>query len=108
MSKCFSFRLWLTCLLQTGQNNPNPGFFDQYNYNRAYDWAKNITTTIYQNDAWRNTVFAIEAVNEPRRDAAGGSGDMVSNYYPNFLSTVRSVEQGFGVCPACIRLFEYC
>lgn len=51
----------------TGQYNPNPGFYSDYNYDRAGKWLEWMTEKIHQNEAYRGTVGMLELVNEPER-----------------------------------------
>jgi glucan endo-1,6-beta-glucosidase len=50
----------------TGQNNPNPGFYNDYNYDRAYKWLEWITSKIHTDERYFR-VGMIELVNEPLR-----------------------------------------
>lgn len=49
-----------------GQFNPTPGFYNDYNYPRAYQWLEWMTNKIYTNDSY-STVGMLELVNEPER-----------------------------------------
>lgn len=50
----------------TGQLNPDPGFYDDYNYERAAKWLEWMTEKIHTNDAY-SMVGMLELVNEPER-----------------------------------------
>jgi glucan endo-1,6-beta-glucosidase len=69
----------------TGQLNPNPGFFDDYNYNRAYEWLQWITNKVHTNPIY-STVGMLELVNEPERLYD-------SSQYPNVQANTDSMRQ---------------
>lgn len=50
----------------TGQLNNDPGFYSDYNYDRAYKWLEWITEKVHKNDAYKS-VGTLELVNEPER-----------------------------------------
>lgn len=60
----------------TGQNAPTAGFYETYNYERAYKWFTNLTAEVHTDAASFSSVFAIEAVNEP----ISGQSSMISEY----------------------------
>lgn len=87
----------------TGQLNPNPGFFDDYNYSRACKWLEWITDKVHRNPAY-STVGMIGLVNEPVRigdsrypDAQSQTDSMRKTYYPKAWTTIRNKEQQLGV-----------
>ncbi len=73
----------------TGQLNPDPDFFSDYNYNRAYQWLEWITNKVHQDPAY-STVGMLELVNEPERigdskypDAKTNTDSMRKVSYPS-------------------------
>jgi len=79
----------------TGQYAPTPGFYVDYQYERAYSFLQNITTTVHTNDAF-STVFALEVVNEPLQDQSQTTS-MINTYYPTAYNTIRSAEETLAV-----------
>jgi len=69
----------------TGQLNPNPGFYNDYNYGRAYQWLEWMTNKIHTNAAY-STVGMLELVNEPER-----TWDTAK--YPNAQANTDSMRQ---------------
>ncbi|KAK4699199.1 glucan endo-1,6-beta-glucosidase, partial [Phenoliferia sp. Uapishka_3] len=63
----------------TGQYNDSPGFYSSYNYERGYQWFRNITEEVHTDPSFRN-VFALEVLNEPLQDSSA-VGDLVSEFY---------------------------
>ena len=72
----------------TGQYASEPGFYNDYNYERALKWLEWMVDLVYQTDEMRN-VGMLEIVNEPVQDDASASS-MRSKYYPQAVD-VRSV-----------------
>ncbi|KAJ3299654.1 hypothetical protein HK104_007873 [Borealophlyctis nickersoniae] len=77
----------------TGQCNPNPGFYNSYNYGRALKWARNMTRLAHNEG--KGVVIGIEAVNEPETDPAKTPG--LGQYYTDFANAVRDEESKMGV-----------
>jgi aryl-phospho-beta-D-glucosidase BglC (GH1 family) len=50
----------------TGQFNPKPGFYSEYNYDRAYKWLEWMTEKVHTNPSY-STVGMLELLNEPER-----------------------------------------
>lgn len=69
----------------TGQLNPDPGFYDEYNYNRSYTWLEWMTTKIHTNSAY-STVGMLEIVNEPERTFDTAK-------YPNAVANSENMRQ---------------
>ncbi|CAE6412240.1 unnamed protein product [Rhizoctonia solani] len=69
-------------------------FYTDENYERALTWAAVMTRMTYQDPDF-NTVFAIEAVNEPVMDASKTPG--YGDYQRRFVQVVRSVENELGI-----------
>ncbi|KIX09235.1 uncharacterized protein Z518_00314 [Rhinocladiella mackenziei CBS 650.93] len=88
----------------TGQLNSDPGFYHEYNYDRAYRWLEWITDKIHTNPAY-STVGMLELVNEPERikstakypDAWANSHSMRQTYYPTAWSRIRAKESTLNV-----------
>ncbi|KAK5189842.1 hypothetical protein LTR96_009614 [Exophiala xenobiotica] len=88
----------------TGQLNPTPGFYDDYNYDRAYQWLEWMTNKIHTNDAY-STVGMLELVNEPERawdttaypNAPANSDSMRKTYYPTAWSKIRAKESSLNI-----------
>jgi glucan endo-1,6-beta-glucosidase len=69
----------------TGQLNPDPGFYDDYNYNRAYEWLQWMTNKIHTNPAY-SSVGMLELVNEPERT-------WDTTKYPDAVANSNSMRQ---------------
>ncbi|KZT00591.1 glycoside hydrolase family 5 protein [Laetiporus sulphureus 93-53] len=81
----------------TGNCTDNVQFYASptaYNYERALIWTA-VMTTLAHLDPNFNTVFAIEAVNEPIMDADETPG--YGYFQKNFVDTVRAVELTLGI-----------
>ena len=70
----------------TGQFNPNPGFYSDYNYDRAGQWLEWMTKKIHTNSAYQGTVGMLELVNEPMRT-------FDTSKYPNAAQNAASMIQ---------------
>ena len=68
----------------TGQLNPSPSFFNDYNYERAYKWLEWMTEKVHTNPAY-STVGMLELVNEPVRTWDGK--------YPNAKAQTDSMRK---------------
>ncbi|KAL4884221.1 glycoside hydrolase superfamily, partial [Aspergillus karnatakaensis] len=79
----------------TGQYAPTPGFYQDYQYERALQFLEWMTETIHQNDKFRN-VGMLELVNEPLQDA-NQVASMRSSYYPEAFRRIRAKETSLGV-----------
>ncbi|RDW93956.1 glycoside hydrolase family 5 protein [Aspergillus mulundensis] len=79
----------------TGQYAPTPGFYQDYQYDRALEFLEWMTTNIHQNNKLRN-VGMIEIVNEPVQDA-GQASSMINSYYPNGFTRIRNTESSLGI-----------
>jgi glucan endo-1,6-beta-glucosidase len=69
----------------TGQYNPNPGFYSDYNYNRAYEFLQWMTKKVHTTAAY-STVGMLELVNEPERT-------FDTSKYPNAQANANSMRQ---------------
>jgi hypothetical protein len=69
-------RLTIIC-----QYAPTPGFYVDYQYNRATEFLSWMTTQIHTNSNFRN-VGMLGIVNEPVQNT-GTVASMISTYYPN-------------------------
>ncbi|KAB5589175.1 Glucan endo-1,6-beta-glucosidase B [Ceratobasidium theobromae] len=69
-------------------------FYTEKNYDRALAWTS-VMTTLIHSDPDFDTVFALEAINEPIMDAnqTPGYGD----YQKNFVKVVRQTEASLGI-----------
>lgn len=80
-----------------------PGFFSQYNYDRASHWLDWMTRRIYSKDAYRRTVGIIEVLNEPQTDRDEGKrpqqeiNTLTQVYYPQALKAVRNAEDSLNI-----------
>lgn len=90
----------------TGQCLPTeylPGFFQQWNYDRAKRWLAWMTNRIHTTPAYNKAVGIIEVVNEPQtsRDAGGMPQEekdtLTQVYYPQALAAVRDAENALGI-----------
>ncbi|KAK0184955.1 glycoside hydrolase family 5 protein [Armillaria mellea] len=69
-------------------------FFTEYNYHRALVWTAVMTALSHLDPDFSN-VFAIEAANEPTRDATQTPG--YGDFQNNFVQVVRAVELTLGI-----------
>lgn len=76
----------------TGQNAPTPGFYVDYQYDRAISFLEFMTNRIHTNTNYRG-VGMLEVVNEP----ASGYPTLVSSYYPDAMNAIRNTESSLGV-----------
>ncbi|CEL04180.1 Putative Glucan endo-1,6-beta-glucosidase B [Aspergillus calidoustus] len=79
----------------TGQYASTPGFYQDYQYDRALEFLEWMTTTIHQNTHFRN-VGMLELVNEPLQNA-GQVASMRTSYYPDAFNRIRNAETALGV-----------
>ena len=87
----------------TGQLNPSPAFFDDYSYDRAYQWLEWMTQKIHTNLVY-STVGMLELVNEPVRtwddkypDAQAQTDSMRKNILSDRLERIRGKEDSLQV-----------
>ena len=87
----------------TGQYNVDPGFYQDYNYNRAYSFFSWLTNKIHT-DSNYETVGMVMLVNEPERltdheymDVRANTDSLRQTYYPIAISHIRNVEKSLGV-----------
>ncbi|CCM02655.1 uncharacterized protein FIBRA_04759 [Fibroporia radiculosa] len=78
----------------TGNCTDNVEFYTDYNYQRALVWTA-VMTSLTHLDPNFDSVFAIEAVNEPIMDANETPG--YGTFQKNFVDTVRAVELTLGI-----------
>ncbi|KAI6117179.1 glycoside hydrolase family 5 protein [Pisolithus croceorrhizus] len=78
----------------TGQCTNDVQFYTPHNYHRALVWTA-VMTTLSHLDPQFSSVFAIEAVNEPIRDASQTPG--YGDFQKNFVKTVRAIEALLGI-----------
>ncbi|EUC29967.1 glycoside hydrolase family 5 protein [Bipolaris zeicola 26-R-13] len=80
-----------------------PGFFTQYNYDRATKWLDWMTRRIHTKPAYKSSIGIIGVVNEPQtsRDQGGMPKQEVDTltqvYYPQALKAVRAAEQALNI-----------
>lgn len=88
----------------TGQLNQSPGFYDDYNYNRAYEFFQFMTERIHTNASY-STVGMLMLVNEPERtwetstypSAAANAQSMRETYYPTAWTKIRDTESSLSI-----------
>ncbi|KAI0091624.1 glycoside hydrolase family 5 protein [Irpex rosettiformis] len=78
----------------TGRCTQDVEFYTDYNYHRALVWTA-VMTTISHLDPSFDSVFAIEAVNEPIMDATKTPG--YGDFQKNFVNCIRAVELLLGI-----------
>lgn len=66
-----------------------PGFYQDYQYDRALEFLEWMTASIHQNNKFRN-VGMLEIVNEPVQNADQASS-MINSYYPSAFTVRPSV-----------------
>ncbi|EPQ56174.1 glycoside hydrolase [Gloeophyllum trabeum ATCC 11539] len=78
----------------TGHCTQDVEFYTPYNYHRALVWTAVMTALTHLDPAF-NSVFAIEAVNEPIMNADQTPG--YGQFQVNFVQTIRAVELILGI-----------
>jgi hypothetical protein len=80
-----------------------PGFFSQYNYDRAAKWLDWMTRRIHTTPSYNATVGIIEVVNEPQTPYNTGGipqqekDTLTQTYYPQALAAVRNAENSLNI-----------
>ncbi|KAI0731016.1 glycoside hydrolase superfamily [Earliella scabrosa] len=77
-----------------GRCTNDPQFYTTYNYQRALVWTA-VMTAVSHLDPDFESVFAIEAVNEPIMDALQTPG--YGDFQKNFVQTMRAIEFLLGI-----------
>ncbi|KAI9725971.1 MAG: hypothetical protein M1828_002299 [Chrysothrix sp. TS-e1954] len=80
----------------TGQMNPTPGFYNEYNYERAVRFLEWMTQQIHTTHELRN-VGMLEVVNEPLQAMNAQTTSMRMQFYPAAFARVRNMERNLGV-----------
>ncbi|KAL6719025.1 hypothetical protein ACLMJK_003260 [Lecanora helva] len=83
----------------TGQYNPNPGFYAAYNYERAFKFLEWMTHIIHTNAKYKS-VGMLEIVNEPEMGNTDHTNSMRDNYYPGAFERIRAAEANLNVSTA--------
>ncbi|KAF8493036.1 glycoside hydrolase family 5 protein [Russula emetica] len=78
----------------TGNCTSTPQFYTDYNYGRALIWTAVMTFMSHVHPQF-DSVFSIEAVNEPIMNATQTPG--LGDFQKNFVRTVRAVEWLIGI-----------
>jgi len=79
----------------TGQYASTPGFYVDYQYDRATAFLKWMTNIIHTNTNYRN-VGMLEIVNEPVQSTSSTPG-LRDYYYPNAYAAIRAAESALGI-----------
>lgn len=79
----------------TGQYAPTPGFYVDWQYDRATQFLNWLTNIIHTDNSFRN-VGMIAVVNEPVQDP-NSVADLMSTYYPNAYAAIRNAESALGI-----------
>jgi len=82
----------------TGQLAPTPGFYQDYQFERGYEFLEWMTNNIHTNNAFRN-VGALEIVNEPVHisDNANDASYLINTFYPTAWQRIRAAESKLGI-----------
>ncbi|BBN01800.1 glucan endo-1,6-beta-glucosidase [Marchantia polymorpha subsp. ruderalis] len=80
----------------TGHSVSTPGFFNSYNYERAYQFLEWMTRLRHTNNNYAN-VGAIEVINEPRPQTSAEKASLVNDYYPTAYNRIRAVEDSLNI-----------
>ena len=75
---------------------PSPGFYLDYQYERAYKFLEWMTNIIHTNDNYRN-VGMLEIVNEPEQSQDSDTTSMRQQYYPTAWQRIRAAEDALEV-----------
>ncbi|KAH8434152.1 glycoside hydrolase family 5 protein [Aspergillus melleus] len=79
----------------TGQYADEPGFYQDYQYERALKFLEWMADKVHGDEAYRN-VGMLEVVNEPVQNA-DQTASMRSSYYPDAFDRIRKVEQNLNI-----------
>ncbi|KAH8691658.1 putative endo-beta-1,6-glucanase [Talaromyces proteolyticus] len=79
----------------TGQYASSPGFYVDYQFERALEFLEWMTTNIHTNNNFRN-VGMLEIANEPVQDP-NSVGELTSSYYPNAFTRIRAAEAALNI-----------
>lgn len=92
--------LWTSRLLVTEhlQYASSPGFYVDYQYERAYQFLEWMANIIHTNSNYRN-VGTLEVVNEPIGQVNSQTDYMRQTYYPTAWSRIRAAEAALNVSP---------
>ncbi|KAK3940397.1 endo-beta-1,6-glucanase [Diplogelasinospora grovesii] len=82
----------------TGQFASSPGFYQDYQFNRATSFLSWLRRFVHDNNEMRN-VGMIEVVNEPLQNQGSQTQYMRQTYYPAAYNAIRSTEQSLGITP---------
>ena len=80
----------------TGKSVDPVGFFQNSNYERAYQWLEWMTRVVHTNKKFSH-VGAIELVNEPVPNGNSEVHSLFYKYYPTAWKRIRAVEDGLQV-----------
>ncbi|EFX04331.1 endoglucanase 2 [Grosmannia clavigera kw1407] len=80
----------------TGQYASTPGFYVDYQYERALKFLEYLVTEVHSNTEYRN-VGMIELVNEPLQNTGSQTTSMRESYYKDAWDRVHSKEDSLGV-----------
>ncbi|KAL9593774.1 MAG: hypothetical protein Q9179_005702 [Wetmoreana sp. 5 TL-2023] len=70
---------------------PSPGFYVDYQYERAYKFLEWMTKIIHTNYNYRN-VGMLEVVNEPLQGSNSNTDSLRRNFYPTAWKRIRAAE----------------
>ena len=85
-------------LLTFPQNAPSPGFYVDYQYERAYKFLEWMTHIIHTNNNYRN-VGMLEVLNEPVQGGNSQTDSMRQTYYPTAWARIRAAEAALNISP---------
>ncbi|KAL9578986.1 MAG: hypothetical protein Q9203_006893, partial [Teloschistes exilis] len=80
----------------TGQVAPSPGFYVDYQYERAYKFLEWMTHIIHTSRSYRN-VGMLEVVNEPQQGGNSNTDSMRRTYYPTAWKRIRAAEDALKI-----------
>lgn len=80
----------------TGQYASTPGFYVDYQYERALQFLEFLVTEVHSNNEYRN-VGMIELVNEPLQNTGDQTTSMRESYYKDAWDRVHTKEDDLGV-----------
>ena len=75
---------------------PSPGFYVDYQYERAYKFLEWMTNLIHTNNNYRN-VGMLEVVNEPEQSQNSDTDSMRQQYYPTAWQRIRAAEDALEI-----------
>lgn len=99
LDRCFvQLEAWRRVVIDFFQIAPSPGFYVNYQYERAYKFLEWMTSIVHTNNNYRN-VGMLEILNEPVRGSNSQTNSMRQTYYPTAWARIRAAEAALNISP---------